>query len=119
MFLALCAITVCEGRAYAAKPGQAIIPCRVLETMVSRQLHVRMAIFHYRDAADRERLGKILREDNGDQVRFQSTDGKWHSATLFRIRTCFGRGLLVFRVSEAQLAAKQDFLLRVAESVGK
>lgn len=115
----LSAAFLCCVPAFSANPAQVTIPCRVLETMVSQRLQVRLAIFHYRDAIDRERLGKILREDNGDQVRFQSSDGEWHSATLFRIRTCFGRGLLVFQVSSARLAAKQDILLRITESPTK
>jgi hypothetical protein len=112
--LAFLASFLCSGRAFGKEPLEVTIPCRVLETMLSRTLQIRLAIFHYRDTADRERLGKILREDDGDQIQFQSSDGTWHSATMFRVRTCFGRGVLVFRASEARLAAKQGFLLRIA-----
>ncbi|MGH7866716.1 MAG: hypothetical protein ACREP9_03550 [Candidatus Dormibacteraceae bacterium] len=102
--------------AFSAGQQQVTVSCRVMEVMASSQFHVRLVIFHYRDAADRSRLGELLRQYNGRPVQFRPQDGVWQNATVLRMRTCFGRGLLVFAASEPQLTEKQEFQLRFLES---
>lgn len=77
------------------------IACRVLEAEESTRYGVRLVIFHYRDDAERAKLGALLRKDDGATVEFQSPGGKWRPATVLRLRICFGRGLLVYRLSRA------------------
>ena len=117
--LAASLIVAVSAATFAARPQEATIRCRVMEAMSSTQFHVRLVIFHYGDAVDRSRLGALLKQYNGGVVQFRSGDRDWHAATVLRLRTCFGRGLLVFAASEAQLAEKQDFQLRFPESSGK
>ncbi|MDE3178847.1 MAG: hypothetical protein KGM47_04225 [Acidobacteriota bacterium] len=88
------------------------IHCRVIESAASAQFHVRLAIFHYANEADRARLGELLRRYDGSAVRFQTSEGSWRAATLLRLKTCFGRGLLVYSSSEPALVKKQEFILR-------
>lgn len=99
-------------KATQAASGGTVVHCRVLEAAVSAPFHVRLAIFHYRDAEDRSRLGALLRQYDGHTVQFQAGDGAWQTATVLRLRTCFGRGLLVFSTSAPPLAAKQEILVR-------
>ncbi|HLI34848.1 MAG TPA: hypothetical protein VKW70_07375 [Terriglobia bacterium] len=89
-----------------------VIACRVMEGGASRQFGVSIVIFHYRDAADRDRLGNFLRHYDGTTVEFQVKNSAWQKATLLRLKTCFGRGLLIFPVSEVRLAPGDEFMLR-------
>lgn len=100
----------------AAAAAGPTISCRVIESAASAQSHVRLAIFHYANAADRARLGELLRKYDDSTVHFQTSDGSWRSATLSRLKTCFGRGLLVYSASGPALAAKQNFILRFPAS---
>jgi hypothetical protein len=88
------------------------IACRAMEAGVSTGFGVRIVIFHYRDAADRNRLGQLLRKYNGATVRFETQGGSWRPATLLRLKTCFGRGLLVVASSAPPLAHGDDFLIQ-------
>lgn len=93
-------------------PTPEVVACKVMEAKVSRRFGVRLVIFHYRDAADRSRLGKLLREYDGSGVQFQANDGQWHQATILRLKTCFGRGLLLCPFSFAPVAEGKVFRLR-------
>lgn len=99
--------------AFAVPPTAATtVPCRVLEAERSEQFGMAIVIFHYRDEADRERLGTLLRKHNGATVQFQTADRQWHTATVFRLKTCFGRGLMLFPGAHVHLAAHDQFILQ-------
>lgn len=91
--------------------GQESIQCRVMEVFVAGRLGATAVIFHQRDKADGPRLGELLQAHSGEEVEFETRDGQWHRATVVRLKSCFGRGLLLFAVGEAKLAAKDDFVL--------
>lgn len=88
------------------------LACRALEVHTSEQPAVTLVIFHQREKKDSERLGALLRESAQTPVEFQTADGAWHNATLMRLKTCFGRGLLIFPTAPARLAEKDVFLLK-------
>jgi hypothetical protein len=96
----------------AAQPA---ITCRVMEAFNSPSSGATAAIFHQRDKADGPRLGELILTLSGEEVEFETADGKRHRATLFRVKSCFGRGLLLFSSSEAKLAEKDEFVLRLPE----
>lgn len=98
--------------AAAAAPTEPLVACRVLEAHTDATLGVTVVVFHQRDDADQARVGAILRAHDGAPVEFRTTDGAPHPATLARLKSCFGRGLLLFRAGSAQLAEKDEFLLR-------
>jgi hypothetical protein len=89
-----------------------IVACQVLEGHTSPQLHVTVVLFHQRNEKDRARLGSLLREHSDVPVEFQGQDGTWHPATVVRLKSCFGRGLLVFATGSAQLTEKDQFSLK-------
>lgn len=70
-----------------------------------------MLIFHQRDKADGPKLGELLQKYTGQEAEFETGDGKLHRATVERIRSCFGRGLLIYAADEASLEVKEDFIL--------
>jgi hypothetical protein len=83
-----------------------------MEVEVAAKFGVRLVIFHYRDAADRNRLGQLLRAYDGTSVQFETPGGPWRAATVLRLKSCFGRGLLVFAISEPALARGDNFFIR-------
>jgi hypothetical protein len=86
--------------------------CRALEVHTSEQPAFTVVIFHQGEKKDSERLGALLREYGQGPVEFQTADGAWHSATVMRLRTCFGRGMLLFPAGSARLAEKDAFVLK-------
>ena len=87
------------------------IACRVMEVFKAEPPGVTAVIFHQRDKADGPRLGELLLAHSGHEVEFEINGGK-HQATVFRVKSCFGRGLLIFASGEAKLAEKDAFVLR-------
>lgn len=88
------------------------VACSILEVHSLAQPAVTIVVFHQRDKTDQERLGDLLRRCSDSSVEFQTADGVWHSATVLRLKSCFGRGLLVFPAGSAHPAEKDTFLLR-------
>lgn len=95
-----------------AAPAEEIIACRVLEGHTSSQLRLTVFVFHQQDQKERARLGALLRQRSGATVEVQTPDGGWHSATVLRLKSCFGRGLLLLPTGTAHLAERDEFLLR-------
>lgn len=99
-------------------PGETI-SCRVMETHAAAPQGVTVVVFHQRNKEDGPRLGKLLNEHSEENVQFQTKDGAWHRATVIRLKSCFGRGLLVFLATQAQLAQREEFLLRFSPEATK
>jgi hypothetical protein len=95
--------------------GRETVNCRVMEVFVAERLGATAVIFHQRDKADGPRLGELLLAHSGEEVEFETRGGGRHRATVGRIKSCFGRGLLLFQASEAKLAANDEFVLRFAQ----
>ena len=100
------------GQIRPAPAGRAIL-CRVLESHTSDRDQMTVVVFHQRDAGDRARLGELIRQRDGAAVTFKMTDPNPHSATLFRLKSCFGRGLLLFPAASARLSAGDEFELQI------
>jgi len=96
----------------AAGLSERSVACRVMEVFRAERLGTTAAIFHQRDRADGPRLGELLLAHSGAEVEFETRDGRRHRATVVRMKSCFGRGLLLFAAGEARLAKKEEFVLR-------
>ena len=92
--------------------GEESIECRAMEVFQAERLGATAVIFHQRDKADGPRLGELLQAHSGQDVEFETRDGHPHRATVARMKSCFGRGLILFAASEAKLTAGDDFVLR-------
>lgn len=88
------------------------VACRVMEVFRAERLGVSAVIFHQRDRADGPRLGELLQAYSGQEMEFETRDGQRHRATVVRMKSCFGRGLLFFAADEAKLGEKEEFVLR-------
>jgi len=91
------------------------VNCRAMEVFVAKWKGASVVIFHQRDKADGPKLGELLQEHTGQEVEFETADGKHHRATLGRIKNCFGRGLLIFAADDANLGVKEDFILHFGD----
>jgi hypothetical protein len=94
-------------------PGpEAALVCSSLEVKTDEATRVTLAVFHQANKSDGPRLGELLKQNDGASVEFETSDGRSHKATLFRLGTCFGRGLLVFPAGSARLSPGDQFRLR-------
>jgi len=84
----------------------------VIETKTASALGVGLVIFHHAESTSREQVGAFLEEHDGASVEFETVSGEWQPATVFRLKSCFGRGLLVFAETRARMARSQTFLIR-------
>jgi len=95
--------------------GDKTINCRAMEVFVAERLGATAVIFHQRDKADGPRLGELLLTHSREEVEFETRNGQRHRATVARMKSCFGRGLLICAAGEAKLAEKDDFVLHFPE----
>jgi len=95
-----------------AAPDAVTIACRALEAHTDDELKVTVIVFHQRDEAQRSQLAALLREHSGAMVEVQSGDGAWRRARLVRLKSCFGRGLLMLP-APAPFSDRAEFVLRV------
>ena len=93
-------------------PDAGTIACRVLEAHTDDELKVTVVVFHQRDEAQRSRLATLLREHSGEMVEVQAGDGAWRRARLVRLKSCFGRGLLLVP-APAPFSERAEFVLRL------
>lgn len=91
------------------------VACKVMEVFVAERQGVNAVIFHQRDKTDGPRLGEMLKSYSGQEMEFETTDGHRHHGTVVRMKSCFGRGLLIFATGEAKLEGKDEFVLRFPE----
>ncbi len=109
--------TISGGQAEQAGPSNkapaGAILCRVLEVKQLPKLHLELAVFHQAHKEDGPRLGQLLLSRDGAEGRFETPDGNWHTATVLRLATCFGRGMLAFPASRASLVRKEEIWFKI------
>jgi len=91
-----------------------VVACRVREAHTSQAPAAGLVVFSQRDKADAQRLGVLLRAaQDGGAVEFRSgEDGAWQPGSVARLKSCFGRGLLILPAGVTLPAAGTTFLLR-------
>jgi hypothetical protein len=105
-------MSAASGRLHQAGGDATGIACQVMEVHADSTLGVTTVIFHQRDAKDRDALGDFLRANSGGNVEFVAAGGSRHAARMFRLSSCFGRGLLIFSSSAVQLSSHDEILLQ-------
>jgi len=96
----------------AASADASPIACRALEVHASANPSVTVVVFHQQDKNDQERLASLLRAHSGDRMEIDTGDGRWNGATVFRLKSCFGRGLLLLPPDAPMMNDGATFLLR-------
>lgn len=97
----------------AARPADPnVVACHALEVHTNAQPAVTVLVFNQKNRDDHERLSDLLKDNEGVSVEVKASDGTWHKASVARLRSCFGRGLLFFSGDASPVEEKDDFLLR-------
>ena len=79
-----------------AKPSTAVA-CRAMEVHTDEAGRTTVVVFHHAGEASRATLSALLRAHSGAAVDVQleaGPSGTWRG-TMFRLASCFGRGLLL------------------------
>ena len=87
--------------------------CSVMEAFEEGKLGVRAIVFHQRDKADGPRLGSLLLAHSGKEMELETTGGRRYRATVFRVKSAFGRGLVLVPTSKLKLGEHDEFTLRL------
>jgi hypothetical protein len=98
--------------ATVGQPAPRYVNCHALEAHTNAQPAVIVVVFTQRDKPDHARLSDLLKESDSAAVELRTIDGKWHKATLVRLRTCFGRGMLFLAADSGAPHDRENFLLR-------
>ena len=93
--------------------GNKPINCRVMEVFEEGKLGVRVIIFHQRDQADGPRLGALLLANSGKEMELEAAGGRRVRAAVFRVKSCFGRGLALIPAGQLKLSEHDEFTLRL------
>ena len=94
------------------------VACRAMEVHTDSTNHMTVVVFHQADEASVEALRTLLQAHSGGAVEVNvdaAASGTWRG-TVFRLKSCFGRGLLLFAASAPPLKDGSKFLLRLAAS---
>jgi hypothetical protein len=106
------ALSSAKPTAPTGQPAPRFINCHALEMHASAQPAITIVVFNQRDKPDHVRLSDLLKENDGAAVELRTSDGKWHKATVARLRSCFGRGLLFLAGTADAPKDRDNFLLR-------
>ena len=84
----------------------------VLETFLVGN-SARAVLVHHADPATRDAFGDWMRSHSKSTVRVRTQEGQEENAIIFRVRTCFGRGLILLdRPIQDRTIATLDLLPR-------
>ena len=77
------------------RPGQTTsIPVKVLETFTRGPTPTAILV-HHADEATRDTFARWLQAHPKSEVRVRNSTGDETDASIFRVRMCFGRGLIL------------------------
>jgi hypothetical protein len=102
-------------RQTSSHPGAAdsgAVECRVLEAHASAAPRVVVVIFHQRQKQDQPRLAALIKQNSGSTASVQLGSAAWTKVTVFRLRTCFGRGMLILPADAAAIKDGDTFHIR-------
>jgi hypothetical protein len=93
-----------------ARPRQSTsLRVAVLEAFGARET-VRAVLVHHAEADTRDLFARWLQSHPSTAVGVVTPAGENASATIFRVRMCFGRGLIVF---ETPMRVRERDILRI------
>lgn len=110
---ASCCAATAPKAATAKKPADPnVVTCHALETHTNAQPGVTIVVFNQKIKDDHERLSDLLKDNEGASVEIKAADGNWRAASVARLKSCFGRGLLFFPGETPPVQEHDDFVLR-------
>ena len=76
------------------KPRPESLSVKVIEVFQSKDRPNGLLV-HHADEATRPQFAQWLRGHNGFQIQCRDSDGRIFAGRLFRMKMCFGRGLIL------------------------
>jgi hypothetical protein len=103
-----------QGQQAPAAPtgGSSVVACRILEIHANKEPGVVLVIFHQRDKKDQPRFAALLKQSTGGAIQIRPTGAQWQSAQVVRLKSCFGRGLLILPAGTTALKERADLLVK-------
>ena len=98
-------------------PESAVVECRVLEAHSSEAPAALVVIFHQQEKKDQPRLSALIKANSGSGADVQVGGAAWTKVTIFRLRTCFGRGMMILPPGSAALKDGDTFRIRFSKPV--
>jgi hypothetical protein len=96
-----------------------VITCRVIEAHASTHPAVVAVVFHQADKADQPRMASLLLQHSGEEAEVQIGAETRAGGSVFRLKSCFGRGLLLLPADAPPLKDGATFTLKFAQANGK
>ncbi len=96
-------------------PESAAVECRVLEAHESAAPAALVVIFHQQMKNDQPRLSALIKANSGSDADIQVGSAEWIKVPVFRLRTCFGRGMLILPAGIAALKDGDTFRIRFSK----
>jgi hypothetical protein len=87
--------------------------------MPGRILRWVAVVFHQAAKADQPRLGSLLREHSGEEAEVQIGAQTLDEVSVFRLKSCFGRGLLLLPANAPPLKDGATFILTFSRAGDK
>jgi len=105
-----------RSQASAHAAGSNAVACRIMEVHANKDPGVVLVIFHQRDKQDQPRFAALLRQSSGGTIQFRPTGGQWQSAAVIRLKSCFGRGMLILPSGTTSLRERADLLVKFPDA---
>ena len=95
-----------------------VVACRVIEVHASKDPGVVLVIFHQHDKQDQPRFAALLKQASGGSVEIQLPGASWQPAEVIRLKTCFGRGMLVLPAGAPVPKEGADLAVKFPQAAG-
>lgn len=105
-----------QSTAQATHPAtSSVVACRIMEVHVNKDPGVVLVIFHQRDKRDQPRFAALLKQSTGGTIQIHPTGAQWQTASVIRLKSCFGRGMLIMPAGTTSLKERADILVKFSE----
>jgi hypothetical protein len=93
-----------------------LVACRILEVHANKDPGIVLVIFHQRDKQDQPRFAALLKQSSGGTIQIRPAGAQWQNAPVIRLKSCFGRGMLILPAGTASLKERADVLVKFPDA---
>ena len=93
-----------------------LVTCRILEVHANKDPGVVLVIFHQRDKQDQPRFAALLKQSNGAAIQIRPAGAQWQTVAVIRLKSCFGRGMLILPAGSTSLRERADILVKFPDA---
>lgn len=102
-----------------AETDDGAITCRVIEAHAAAHPAAVAIVFHQAQKADQPRLASLLLQHAGEEAEVQIGGEARTAGSVFRLKSCFGRGLLLLPADAPPLKDGETFVLKFSQTSEK